>query len=216
MKRLALLLMSALLTGCTLFQSPSPVPVTDPGPPPASAPVKEEPAPQQPAIVVVPTPEEICLKPEDKSGISFVLYKPQGDSSFLAKPGWVISRPSFQILGSVIFPRDVDPASVKLSIEPAGAYQLTPARGQNVPESMVLFHFMPVGSDISEPLLLQWGQPGWVTITLEGAKDKQGALFVDRPLTLKIFAYDMQMADAYPYLTPCYSSLSVPPGPGGL
>lgn len=216
MKRFVLVLAVALLTGCSSFQPTeklTPLPSPTPQQPAPQEPVKQEPAPQQPAPLVIPTPDEICIKPEESSGIHFALYKPQGDSTFRAKPGWVISRPAMQVLGAVGFPREVDPTSVKLSIEPADHYRLVEQPRGSAPDFVVPFTFMPVDGDPN--LALQAGKPGWITITMEGAKDTQGVSLQEGPLTLKIFAYDQQMQDTYPYLSTCYSSLEVSPGPGG-
>jgi hypothetical protein len=200
-KRLFLLLAPLVLAGCTTANGPSPAPKD-------STPMPEKPTQTEPGTVALPKENEVCLKPEDQSGILFHLYKPQGDSTFRAKPGWTIARPAYELLGAVSFPKPVDRSSVKLRVEPAAdwVYQERPTIG--APETLAPFDFVPAGA---KPNSVTWGKPGWITLTVESAKAKDGSDLVTKPLSLRIFAYDE--AHQLPYLVSCYTSLGVPVAP---
>jgi len=53
---------------------------------------------------------------------------------------------------------------------------------------------------------LAWGEPGWLTITVEGAKAPDGQSLQSEPAVLRIFAYNLEMQEAYPYLLECCES----------
>lgn len=223
MQKIALSLAALTLAGCSAAQTPAPVstpapvenkpaPVTEAKPAPAPA----QPAGPAPGSTALPTKDEVCVKPEGPGALPIVLLKPQGNSSFLAKTGWTIARPNFQLMGSVSFPRPVDPATVKLKVEPAANWVAVEAKAIGAPENMAHFNFLPAGGNLKEPLLMQMGKPGWIHLTVESAKDKQGKEMVEQPTTLKIFAYDNDLSAKAPYVHECYSSLGVKPGPGGV
>lgn len=178
-------------------------PASEAGTPTPVTPKGEEPG--------VPAENEICLKPANGSGVQFHLYKPAGDSTFRAEAGWSIARPAYQLVGGVVFPSAVDPESVKISLSPEG-WTAMPQSAVNLPPHMALFNFVPEGT---APESLAWGEPGWLTLTVEGAQGPDGQPLQTEPATLRIFAYSQEMQESHPYLGQCYSSLGVSPGPNG-
>lgn len=165
---------------------------------------------QEPAV---PAADEICLKPENASGITFDLYKPQGDSTFRAEAGWTIAAPAIPLLGAVRFPAAVDRESVTIRLTPDEGWEARPVQGEGLPDTMVLFQFTPAQSDPTEAI--PWGRPGWLTLTVEGARTPDGQPLQTGAVSLRIYAYSREMQDSHPYLVQCYSSLGVaPPGEG--
>lgn len=184
---LGLLLAALLAAGCAAGANPEPPAGSDPA---------------------VPSEGEVCLKPENPSGIKFSLHKPESDSSHEAEAGWTVARPAFQLIGQVHFPAEVDPSSVQIHLDAQGWQAAeVPAHIHRQPNT-VLFHFLSVGA---EPEPLAWGEPGWLTITVEGAKTPDGQPLQSEPAALRIFAYNREMQEAYPYLLECYESLESPP-----
>lgn len=157
-----------------------------------------------------PKQGEVCLKPSDASGITIDLYKPQGHGTFRAAPGWTIARPAFNLMGAVRFPKAVDPSSVKISVKPAADWQAVKTEVAGKSAVYVDFNFLPAGANLKEPLMMQWGKPGWVTLTVESAKAADGTDVLKAPVSLKIFAYSTEMQASHPYLVECYGTLSVP------
>lgn len=202
-RHVAALLSLLLLAGCATQKAPE---QSTTAPPSSTAPTSTPSAPAADVKAAVPRKEEVCLKPEDTSGITIQLYKPAGDSTFRARPGWTIARPNMALVGAVVFPKPVDRASVKLSVEPA-SYQPVETKS-NAPDTIYDFKFLQDGKEYDL-------KPGWITLKVESARAKDGTVLVGSPLALKIFAYDNAMADANPYLHQCYTSLGVAPGGNG-
>jgi hypothetical protein len=132
-----------------------------------------------------------------------------------ANAGWTITHPAFQLMGSVVFPEPVDPSSVTLRVDPAAdwTYHTLPTAG--APDTFATFNFLPASGNTAEPLEMQWGNPGWITLTVDSAKGKDGSDLLTKPASLRIFAYGQEMQETHPYLVNCHSGLEVSPGPNG-
>jgi len=149
-----------------------------------------------------PRAEEICLKPEDTSGITVELYKYAAHGIFHVKPGWTFTFRSTTIPGAILFPRAVDSGTVKMKVEPSSWTMERTNDATN--DSQFTFRLLPDGK-----LTTQEAKPGWIVVTVQQALDKQGKPLVAKPWSLRIFAYDQKTAESHAYLKECQSTLAV-------
>ncbi|MBP2019265.1 hypothetical protein J2Z79_002692 [Symbiobacterium terraclitae] len=57
------------------------------------------------------------------------------------------------------------------------------------------------------------GLPGWTTFTVEQALDAEGKSFEGVPFTIRFFAFNPELAEAYPHLTECATRFVLPVDP---
>lgn len=198
MKRLAavLIVLALAAAGCAKTVPPAP-----------QTPAPQTPAPQTPANDQIPTAEQVCLKTDDGTGIRFGMARAQSDGGYSAGSGWTVTWQATQILSHVEFPRAVDPASVRITVEPA-TWVMAELRATGHSENIFPFAVMPAGAQIKDPLVYQQAKPGWLTIKVTEAKDKSGQSLLTKPATLKVYAYDPQI-QGHDYLHQCLTSLAV-------
>jgi len=177
-------------------------------PAPAPKPVTENPAPQTPANNEIPAADQVCLKTDDGTGVRFGMARAQSDGGYQAGSGWTVTWQATQILSHVEFPRAVDPASVKITVEPS-AWVYTELRAIGHGENVFPFAVMPADAQVKDPLLYQQAKPGWLTIKVTEAKDKSGQSLLTKPASLKVYVYDPQL-QGHDYLQQCLANLAVP------
>lgn len=156
----------------------------------------------QSIVVDVPGPEEICLTPDDKSGIAIYFGKPQGHGLWRMQPGWTVAHVAEAKVVHVEFPQPVDPSTVRVRVEPE-FWQIAEYEYGEVLETRYDFRLIP--DEKIDPA--NW--IGWVTLTVEQATAAEGSLFDGVPFSIRFFAFDRQLADAHPHLTECMSRLVV-------
>ncbi|HYG57902.1 MAG TPA: hypothetical protein VD902_07530 [Symbiobacteriaceae bacterium] len=181
---------------------------------PPTPPAKEEAPPPKtetppPATAEVPGPGQVCLKTDDGSGIKFGMGRPQSDGGYQAGSGWTITWPAVQMLGNVTFARPVDPASVKITVEP-GTWVYKELQARGLPENAFAFNIMPAEGDFNRPLEMQQGKEGWITLKVEEARDRSGQPLLSKPATLRVYMYDWTKQDHPKHLTDCQTSLAIP------
>ena len=167
MKRSLTALSLLLLTGCSVQPAATPAPA---------------PAASEPKLVAVPTPEEMCQKPADDSGIIIGLAPGDSDSEIGIKPGWTRPFPARWFLVSLRFDKrvKVDPNSFRVKAEP-GRWQPSDIQSIGKPDWMHTFQVLPDGTR-EQP-----GPPGWVTVTVEAGKDLNGQPLVKKPISVRLF-----------------------------
>jgi hypothetical protein len=164
------------------------------------------PAPPQPITtkdVIVPRPEEVCLKPDNHADIVIDFLKLQAHGTWRVKPGWVVSLRSVPMGVHIGFPRAVDPSSMKITVLPSN-WQVAKWELGEAGETGFFFRVVPDGRSPGIE-----GQPGWVTLTVEKASGKDGMVFEGIPFSVKFFAYDQNLAESHPYLGDCHGTLAV-------
>lgn len=149
-----------------------------------------------------PLAEEICLKPEDTSGITVELYKYAAQGTFQVKPGWTVAFRSSTIPASISFPRAVDRNTVKLNVVPS-SWVLQPTNDASSDQQFT-FRLLPGGN-----LTTQESEPGWIVVTVQQALDKNGQLLIKKPFSISVFVYDEKTARDHPYLKECQSTLVI-------
>jgi hypothetical protein len=149
-----------------------------------------------------PKASDICLKPEDSSGITILLHRYAAHGVFQVKPEWTVAFRSTTIPATILFPRPVDRATVKIAVEPSSWTLERTDDAAN--DSQFTFRLLPGGK-----LTTEEAQPGWIVIRMQEAFDKQGRTLLSKPWSLRIFVYDQQTAASHPYLPECQSTLTV-------
>lgn len=210
---LAIMVAVVILSGCTFSAPPSPM-RQDPQAQGDSVVEEngghqeftETDAPIDPSSqsqpIDVPSPEEICLTPDDKSGIAIYFGKPQGHGLWRMQPGWTVAHVAEAKVVHVEFPQPVDPSTVRVRVEPE-AWQIAEYEYGEVLETRYDFRLIP--DEKIDPA--NW--IGWVTLTVEQATAAEGSLFDGVPFSIRFFAFDRQLADAHPHLTECMSRFVV-------
>lgn len=142
------------------------------------------------------------------------MARAQSDGGYEARAGWAVTWHNTQVLGSIRFPRAVDPASVTISVDSPDWVHVAPSWGAQ-DEAVVPFVIMPREFAGQDPLDFRNGPAGWVTLTVEAATGKDGAPLLSEPATLRLFMFENAMAESHPYLVQCLSSIALKPGSGG-
>jgi len=210
---LAIMVAVVILSGCTFSAPPSPM-RQDPQAQGDSVveengghqEVTETDAPIDPSSqsqpIDVPSPEEICVTPDDNSGITVSFLKTQGHGLWKVKPGWTAALFAMPMVVDIDFPGPVDPSTVKVRVEPE-AWQIAEYEYGTALESRHSLRLLPdERTDLATGI-------GWVTLTVEQAIAADGRSFEGVPFSVRFFAFDRRLADAHPHLTECMSRLVV-------
>lgn len=184
MRQIAVILMCLiLLTGCAGLQGPTP---------------SEKRPPVAPQVAEMPSPDQLCLKPEDDSSIIISLHRGNSDSTLRIKPGWTIPFHANWFIVAVKYPETVDRESVQVKVEPA--YWETERRDHPGADTFS-FAVLPEGKQGP-------GAPGWITVTVDGAKRTDGTPLQEGPVSFRLWAYEaLKPGESLP---PC-PGLEVPP-----
>ncbi|MDF2628754.1 MAG: hypothetical protein K0R39_2585 [Symbiobacteriaceae bacterium] len=173
---------------------------------PQTTPAATAPAPA-PQVVAVPTPEEMCQKPEDGSDIIFGVMPGDGDSELGMKPGWTRPLPARWFGVSLRFDKSVkvDPASFVVKVEPA-RWQPVAAQATGKPDWMHIVNVLPDGE-------MKEGPAGWVTVTVEKGSDMAGKSLIPKPVSIRLFMQEPLKPGETG--VPCPAGDLIPPPAGG-
>lgn len=187
--------MVLLLAGCSLGP-------TESAAQPARS-VSEPPVGQVTAPPAFAAEKDVCVKPDDTSGIIVDFRKDAGHGTWRVKPGWAVALRALPMSVYLQFPRQVDTQSVHVKVEPP-YWQVAEWEYGGAPDTGYIFRLLPGGQRNSVD-----GTPGWVSLTVESARTRDGSPMKGVPFTVKFFAYNPSLADTYPYLAQCHGSLVV-------
>jgi hypothetical protein len=195
-----LLALTMVAAGCTPARNPAPA---------APTAGSDKPAETQPtqSSQMIPAENEICLKADDGSGVALNLGRPQSDGGYNARAGWTITWPATQILGHIRFGQPVDPASVKITVVSPDWVLVKSELGGTDARSVPLV-VMPRERAEADPLIMQQGKAGWVTVKVEAANGSDGKPLLNAPASLRVFMFDNAMANSQAYLWQCLSTIS--------
>lgn len=200
MKRFIAAFALMLVAGCSA--QPATAPASAPAPEPTPLPPRSE-----PQVVVVPTPEEMCQKPDDNSGIIIGVIPGDTDGEIGMKPGWTRPFPARWFGVSIRFDRSVrvDPDSFRVKVEPE-RWQPAVAQVTGKPDWIHLFNVLPDGE-------MKEGSPGWVTVTVEQGNDLSGKPLITKPISIRLFMQEPLMPGET--AVPCPAADLIPAPAGG-
>ncbi len=174
--------------------------------------MRQLPDPEAPPVPAGQEPTDpsaqYCQKPLDSSGVVIELYKGNSDSTYRIQPGWTIPFPARWFGVLVRFPRTVQTEGIKVTVDPP-SWQTSPMVSNiEIPDSYG-FNVLPDGE-------FKAGKGGWITVTVEGARDGEGKPFGDGPIRFRLWAMEPVDPANPPAILPVCPGLEVAPPGGGL
>lgn len=186
MKRSVLLVLMLLLVGCN-------VPIREE----ISSSVERQ---RTVEPIEVPEPEEVCLKPEDSSGIVIDFGNQPGHGTGRVKPGWGVALQARPMRVALEFPKPVNRSLIKVTVEPS-SWQVTESELEQVSDTSYRFNLVPSG-EVERDL-------GWVTLRVEGTGAVDGDGLDGLPFSVRFFAYNQELKESHPHLGECQGSLVI-------